>query len=71
MGLGELNLTGGADRLIEATFAYNVAAWQPQVNSEVVGHTGELSVEQRGLGEGIPTPDAATNGICASTTPRP
>ena len=58
MGLGELNLTGGADSLMEADFAYNVGAWQPQVNYEVVGDTGELSVEQQGLGEGIPTPDA-------------
>jgi hypothetical protein len=58
MGLGELNLTGGADSLIEADFAYNVAAWQPQVNYEVVGDTGELSVEQQGVGQGIPTPDA-------------
>ena len=50
MGLGELNLTGGADSLMEADFAYNVDAWQPQVNYEVVGDTGELSVEQQGLG---------------------
>ena len=48
--LGELNLMGGADSLIEAVFAHNVAAWQPQVNYEVVGDTGELSVEQQGLG---------------------
>ncbi len=58
MGLGELNLTGGADSLMEADFAYNVDAWQPQMNYEVVGDAGELSVEQQGLGEGIPTPDA-------------
>jgi len=58
IGIGELNLTGGADSLMEADFAYNVAAWQPRVSYEVVGDTGELSVEQQGLGEGIPTPDA-------------
>jgi hypothetical protein len=57
IGLGELNLTGGADSLVEADFAYNVAAWRPGVSYEVVGDTGELSVEQRGLGEGIPGPD--------------
>jgi hypothetical protein len=57
MALGELNLTGGADRLMEADFAYNVATWQPQVNYEVVGDTGELTVEQQGLGEGIPDRD--------------
>ena len=58
IGIGELNLTGGADSLMEADFAYNVSSWQPQVNYEVVGDTGTLTVEQQGLGEGIPTPDA-------------
>jgi hypothetical protein len=58
IGIGELNLTGGADTLMEADFAYNVSSWQPQVNYEVVGDTGTLTVEQQGLGEGIPTPDA-------------
>jgi hypothetical protein len=58
IALGELNLTGGADALMEADFSYNVAAWQPQVNYEVVGDTGELSVEQQSLGEGIPDPAA-------------
>jgi hypothetical protein len=57
IGLGELNLTGGADSLMEAEFAYNVAAWRPGVSYEVVGDTGELSVQQRGLAEGIPGPD--------------
>ena len=57
IGLGELNLTGGADSLMEADFAYNVAAWQPQVSYELSGDTGVLTVEQQGLGEGIPTRD--------------
>ena len=39
MGIGELNLTGGADALMEADFAYNVSSWQPQANYEVVGDT--------------------------------
>ena len=57
IGLGELTLTGGADSLMEADFAYNVAAWRPGVSYEMVGDTGELSVQQRGLGEGLPGPD--------------
>jgi hypothetical protein len=57
MALGELNLTGGADGLMEADFAYNVPDWRPRVSYEVVGDTGELSVEQQGLGEGIPDRD--------------
>jgi hypothetical protein len=46
MGAGELNLTGGADQLMEADFAYNVADWKPNVNYEVSGETGELLVRQ-------------------------
>jgi len=52
MGAGELNLTGGADRLMEAEFSYNVANWKPKVNYEVSGDTGELMVRQ-GSGGGV------------------
>jgi hypothetical protein len=53
MGAGELNLTGGADQLMEADFSYNVADWKPKVNYDVVsGETGELSVRQ-GSGGGV------------------
>ena len=52
MGAGELNVTGGADALMEADFAYNVADWKPDVSYEVSGSTGDLSVEQ-GSGEGV------------------
>jgi hypothetical protein len=51
MGAGELNLTGGADALMEADFAYNVADWKPEVNYDVSGDTGELIVQQ-GSAEG-------------------
>ncbi len=53
MGAGELRVTGGADALLEADFSYNVADWKPEVNYDVSGEAGELSVEQ-GSGEGIP-----------------
>jgi N-terminal domain of toast_rack, DUF2154 len=52
MGAGELNVTGSADALMEADFAYNVADWKPRVNYEVSGDTGELSVRQ-GSGQGL------------------
>src|SRR5215217_20959 len=52
MGAGELNLTGGADQLMEADFAYNVPDWKPKVNYEVSGDIGELSVRQ-GSGGGV------------------
>ncbi len=52
MGAGELNVTGGADALMEGEFSYNVADWKPEVNYDVSGDTGELSVEQ-GSGVGV------------------
>jgi N-terminal domain of toast_rack, DUF2154/Cell wall-active antibiotics response 4TMS YvqF len=58
IALGELDVGSGAgDRLMQADFAYNVAAWQPRVDYEVVGNSGELTVQQQGLDEGIPTTD--------------
>jgi hypothetical protein len=60
MGAGELNLTGGADQLMEADFSYNVAAWKPGVNYDVIGDAGELSVDQ-GQGEDLPITGDARN----------
>jgi hypothetical protein len=57
MGAGELNLSGGADALMEADFSYNVADWKPKVGYELSGDTGELRVKQ-GSGGGIPGGDA-------------
>jgi hypothetical protein len=60
MGAGELNVTGGADALMEADFAYNVADWEPEVDYDTSGDTGELKVEQ-GSGEDIPLGGEARN----------
>src|SRR5919107_390522 len=57
MGAGELNLTGGADRLMEADFFYNVADWKPEVDYEVSGDTGELNVKQDIIA-GVPVSEA-------------
>jgi hypothetical protein len=48
MGAGELNLTGGADQLMEADFSYNVSDWKPKVSYDVSGEEGELVVKQGG-----------------------
>jgi hypothetical protein len=48
MGAGELNLTGGADRLMEGDFSYNVADWKPEVSYDVSGEKGKLVVRQGG-----------------------
>jgi hypothetical protein len=52
MGAGELTLTGGADRLMEADFSYNVADWKPKVSYDVSGEKGELVVKQGGTSGG-------------------
>jgi N-terminal domain of toast_rack, DUF2154 len=48
MGAGEMNLTGGADKLMEGDFSYNVAEWKPEVSYDVSGDKGELVVRQGG-----------------------
>jgi hypothetical protein len=57
MGAGELKLSGGADTLMEADFSYNVADWKPEVDYEVSGDTGELSVKQDIIA-GVPVGEA-------------
>src|SRR5687768_16086767 len=46
VGAGELKVGGGADALMEADFSYNVADWRPQIDYEVSGEKGDLTVEQ-------------------------
>jgi len=52
MGAGELNITGGADQLMEGDFSYNVADWKPKVSYDVSDQKGELIVKQGGT-EGV------------------
>jgi hypothetical protein len=60
MEAGELNVTGGADALMEADVSYNVADWKPEIDYDVSGDTGELSVEQ-GRSKGVPLGGDARN----------
>src|SRR5918995_6741544 len=53
MGAGELNITGGADQLMEGEFSYNVSEWKPKVSYDVSGQEGELIVKQGGANEGV------------------
>jgi hypothetical protein len=52
MGAGELKVSGAADALMEGDFSYNVADWKPEVNYDIGGDTGELTVKQ-GSSEGV------------------
>ena len=46
MGAGELNIAGGAENLLEATITSNVAAWEPEVEYDVAGELGTLTIAQ-------------------------
>lgn len=46
MGAGELSVDGGADALLEGTFTYNVADWEPEVHYTVDESEGRLTVRQ-------------------------
>src|SRR5215212_1888822 len=52
MGAGELNVTGGADQLMEGDFSYNVSEWKPKVSYDVSGQKGELLVKQGSANSG-------------------
>ena len=60
MGAGELKLTGGADKLMEGDFSYNVSDWKPKVSYDVSGKKGELVVKQ-GRSEGAGRSGGARN----------
>jgi hypothetical protein len=46
MGAGDLNVSGGSSKLMDADFAYNVPSWKPVVRYENTGVRGYLTVEQ-------------------------
>ena len=68
MGAGELNVTGGADQLMEGDFSYNVSEWKPKVSYDVSGQKGELVVKQGAPRAAASTVKPATSGTSASTT---
>jgi len=48
MGAGDLQVSGGASKLAQADFSYNVPSWKPYVRySSAAGH-GTLTIEQPG-----------------------
>ena len=46
MGAGELNVRGGAQKMVEAEFRYNVPKWKPEVRYNATGFRGILTVAQ-------------------------
>jgi hypothetical protein len=50
MGAGTLTIGGGAQKLLNADFTYNVASWQPEVRYSSTGTRGDLTIRQPGQG---------------------
>ena len=48
MPMGDLKMSGGAGKLMDADFSYNVATWKPDIRFTSTGGAGELIVEQNG-----------------------
>jgi hypothetical protein len=48
MNAGELNVNGGATKLMNADFTFNVAAWEPEIDYDSSGTAGTLTVMQPG-----------------------
>jgi hypothetical protein len=46
MGVGQVNIDGGASALLEADFTYNVKAWEPEVDYRVNDDVGRLTIQQ-------------------------
>jgi hypothetical protein len=47
MGAGELNLTGGTPKLLDADFAYNLDSWKPKITTrDSAGLRADIKVEQ-------------------------
>ena len=46
VGVGELEIAGGANELLEADFIYNVAGWKPEVEYSIIGNQGQLTIQQ-------------------------
>ncbi len=46
MGAGEMTLTGGADKLIQGNFEFNVPSWEPKVQDSVNGTHAVITIKQ-------------------------
>jgi hypothetical protein len=57
MSVGELDITGGAEPLLDAQFIYNLPEWEPEVDYRVEGTEGILTVVQPSITSGLPVGD--------------
>jgi predicted membrane protein len=48
MSAGEIDVRGGAQKLMDADFTYNVPAWKPDIRYKPGAPAGDLIIEQQG-----------------------
>ena len=60
MASGQLDLSEGFNKLMDATFQYNVPSWKPQVTYNVKGTQGVLSIVQPVDRNNLPAPSENT-----------
>src|SRR3954471_16762812 len=46
MGAGEMTLRGGASKILQGHFEYNVDAWKPLVKSSINGSDATITIRQ-------------------------
>jgi hypothetical protein len=46
LGAGELNVNGGAQKLMEGTFQYNVPQWEPTVHTSANGSHATITIKE-------------------------
>jgi hypothetical protein len=52
VGAGQMNVGGGAEKMLEGTFTYNVDAWKPIVTSTTNGTHAAVTIKQPSSGRG-------------------
>lgn len=55
MGVGEMNVQGGAAKLMEGDFTYSIPSWKPEVKYSSTGFRGTLTVDQPSKANGMNT----------------
>jgi hypothetical protein len=48
MGTGEMTITGGSPKLLDADFIYNVPAWKPSIETSSTSFRTDVKIEQPG-----------------------
>ena len=54
MGSGQIKLAGGADKLMDGVFTYNVEDWRPEIQYTADDEVGRLSVRQPAYKDALP-----------------